>query len=114
MLLTGFLLVVTTKPQNPKGIVSTLSFELERRLKLKVHDVGVLIRHSYWGNSVCLLKPATLSRLQRRLNLVGINCCFKSTRHLTQTKGKSLDEKRFYSKNVREDLLRARNIPLRR
>ena len=106
MLLTGSLLVVTTKPQNPKGIVSTLSFELERRLKLKVRDVGVLIRHSYWGNSLCFLKPATLSRLQRRLNLVGINCCFKSTRHFTQTKGKSLDEKSFYSKNVSEDLLR--------
>ena len=102
MLLTDSLLVVTTKPQNPKGIVSTFSFELERRLKLKVHDVGVLIRHSYWGNSVCFLKPATLSRLRRRLNLVGI----RSTRHLTQTKGKSLDEKSFYSKNVSEDLLR--------
>ena len=64
---------------------------MERRLKLKVDDVGVLIRHSYWGNSVCFLKPATPSKLQARLNLVRINCCFKNTRHLTQTKGKSLD-----------------------
>ena len=46
MLLTGSLLVVTTEHPNPKGIVSTLSFEMERRLKLKVDDVGLLIRHS--------------------------------------------------------------------
>ena len=114
MLLTGSLLVVTTTRQSPKGIVSTLSIELKRQLKLKVDDIGVLIRHSYWGNSVCFLKPATLSRLKRRLNLVRIKCGFKNTRHLTQTKGKSLDEKRFYSRNVREDSLRTRGIPLRR
>ena len=97
------------KHHSPKQIVSTLSFELERRLKLKVDDVGVLIRHLYLGNSVCFSKLATPSKLQGRLNLVRIICCFKNTRHLTQTKGKSLDEKRFYSKNVSEDLLRTLN-----
>ena len=79
MLLTGSLLAVSTKPQNPKGIVSTLSFELERRLKLKVDDVGALIRHSHWGNSLCFSKATTPSKLQGRLNLVMINCCFKNT-----------------------------------
>ena len=97
-----------------KGIVSTLSFELERRLKLKVEGVGVLIRHSYWGNSVSLLKAATPSKLQGRLNLVRINCCFKNTRQLIQTKEKSLDDKHFYSKIVREDLLRTLNTSLTR
>ena len=101
------------KHQNPKVIVSILSFELERRLKLNVEDVGVLIRHSYWGNSVCFSKLTTPSKLQGRLNLVRINCCFKNTRHLTQTVGKSLDEKRSYSKNVREDLLSTLNTSLK-
>ena len=59
-----------------------------KTIKLKVDDVELLIRHSYWGNSVCFPKPATPSKLQGRLNLVRINCCFKNTRHLTQTKGK--------------------------
>ena len=40
---------------------------------------------------------------------LGLTVALKKTRHLTQTKGKSLDEKRFYSKNVREDLLRTLN-----
>ena len=35
---------------------STLIFELERRLKLKVDEVGLLLRLLYGYNSVCLLK----------------------------------------------------------
>ena len=43
-------------------------------------------------NSVCFLKPATPLKLPGRLNIVRISCCFENTRHLTQTKGRSLDE----------------------
>ena len=78
--------------QNPKQIVSTLAFELERRLKVKVDEVELLLRHLYGYNSVCFLKPATPLRLPGRLNLVRISCCFENTRHLTQTKGRCLDE----------------------
>ena len=39
MLLTGALLVVTTNTT-----VSNKSFELEKRLKLKVDEVGLLLR----------------------------------------------------------------------
>ena len=53
---------------NPKQIVSTLTFELERRLKVKVDEVGLLLRHLYGYNSVCFLKPATPLRLPARLN----------------------------------------------
>ena len=51
-----------------------------------------MLQHWYGYNSVCFLKPATPSRLQGRLNLARINCCFRNTRHWTQTKGKSLDQ----------------------
>ena len=68
MLLTGSPLVVTRKHQNPKRIVSTLSFELERRLKLKVDEAGILHRHFHGYNPVCFLKPATPLRLPGRLN----------------------------------------------
>ena len=67
-------------------------FELERRLKVKVDEVGLLLRHLYGYNSVCFLQPATSLRLPGRLNLVRIRCCFKNTSHFTQTKGRSLDE----------------------
>ena len=43
-------------------------------------------------NSVCFLKPVTPLRLSGRLNSVRISCCFKNTRHLTQTKGTSRDQ----------------------
>ena len=81
MLLTGALLVV-----------KNLTFDLDRRLKLKVDEVGLLLRVLYGYNSVCFLKPATPLRLPGRLNLVRISCCFENTRHLTQTKGRTLDE----------------------
>ena len=91
MLLTGSLLVVKkekkkTKHQNPKQIVSTL------RLKVKIYEVGHLLRHLYGNNSVCFLKPATPLRLPGRLNIVRISCCFENTRHLKPTKRGSLDE----------------------
>ena len=72
--------------------MSTLTVELERRLKVKVDEVELLLRHFYGYNSVCFLKPATPLGLPGRLNLVRITCCFENTRHLTQTKGRSLDE----------------------
>ena len=84
-------LLLTQTPQS-KQIVSTLTFELERRLKVKVDEVGLLLRHLYGYNSVCFLKQATPLRLPGRLNLVTFSCCFENTRHLTQTKGRSLDE----------------------
>ena len=61
MLLTGILLVV-------EEIVSTLTFELDRRLKLKVDKVGPLLRFLYGCNSICFLKPATPLRLPERLD----------------------------------------------
>ena len=39
------------KHNNPKQIVSTLIFELKRRLKL-LDEVGLLLRHLYGYNSV--------------------------------------------------------------
>ena len=77
---------------NPKPIVSTLTIDLEGRLTVKVDEVRLLLRHLYGYNSACFLKPATRLRLPGRLNLVRISCCFKNTRHLTQTKRRSLDE----------------------
>ena len=73
-------------------MVCTLTFDLERRLKLKVDEVGLLLRHLYGYNSVSFLKQGTPLKLPGRLNLVRISCCFENTRHLTQTKGRSLDE----------------------
>ena len=60
-----------------------------------VDEVGPLLRHLFGYNSVSFLKPATPLRL-----------LFQKTGHLTQTVGRSLQNKRFHSKNVREDLLR--------
>ena len=51
--------MINRKQHNPKQIVSNLTFELERRLKLKVDEVGFLLRHLYGYNSVCFLKPPT-------------------------------------------------------
>ena len=84
--------IINHKHHNPKQIVPTLTFELERRLKVKVDEVGLLLRHLYGYNSVCFLKQATPLMLPGRLNLVRIDSCFKNTRHFTQTKGRSLDE----------------------
>ena len=92
MLSTGAHLVAKQKCHNPKQIVSILTFESERRLKVKVDEVRLLLRHLYGYNSVCFLKPVTPLRLPGRLNLVRISCCFENTRHLTQTKGKNPDD----------------------
>ena len=71
---------------------STLTIELERRFKVKVDEVGLLLRHLYGYNSVCFLKQATPLRQPGRLNVVRISCCFEKIRHFKQTKGRSLDE----------------------
>ena len=47
MLLTGALLVLTTNTIFLKKSVRTLAFELGRRLKLKVDEVGLFVRHLY-------------------------------------------------------------------
>ena len=83
---------INHKHHNPKQIVRTLTIELDRRLKLKVHEVGLLLRHLYGYNSVCFLKQATPLRLVGRSNIVRISCSFENTRQFTQTKGRSLDE----------------------
>ena len=57
-------------------MVSTLTFELERRLEVKVDEVGLLLRHLNGYNSVCFLKQATPLRSPGRLNIVMISCCF--------------------------------------
>ena len=57
MLLTGALLVV-----------KNLTLDLDRRLKLKVDEVGLLLRVLYGYNLICFLKPATPLRLPGRLN----------------------------------------------
>ena len=44
------------------------TFELERRLKMKVDEVGLLLLHLYEYNSVCFLKPATPLRFSGRWN----------------------------------------------
>ena len=44
----------------------TLTFELERRLKLKVDEVGLLLRHFYGDNLISILTPATPLRLPGR------------------------------------------------
>ena len=59
---------------------------------MKVDEVGLLLRHLYGNNSVCFLKQATPLTLPGRLKIIRISCCFENTRHLTQTKGRSLDE----------------------
>ena len=64
----------------------------DRRLNLNVNEVGLLLRHLYGYNSVCFLKPATPFRLPGRLNLVRIICCFENTRHLAETKERSIHE----------------------
>ena len=102
MLLTGALLVVNTNTttllltqtlgHNAKQSVGTLTFELERQLAVEVDEVGLLLRHLYGYNSVCFLKQATPLRLPGRMDIGRISCCFENTRHLTQTKGRSLDE----------------------
>ena len=73
-------------------MASILTFELERRLKVKVDEVGLLLRHLYGYTSVCFLKTVTPLERPGRLNLVRISCCFENTRHFKQTKGRSIDE----------------------
>ena len=85
MLLTGAHLVVN-KNVNPKQIVSILTFESQRRLKVKVDEVGLLLRHLKGYYSVCFIKPVTPLRLLGHCNIVTISCCFENTRHFTQSK----------------------------
>ena len=47
------------KHHNLKQMVRTSTLELERRLKVKFDQVGLLLRHLYRYNSVCFLKQAT-------------------------------------------------------
>ena len=47
------------KHQNAKQIVSTLTFELDSRLKQKVDEVGLLLRHLNRYNLVCFLELPT-------------------------------------------------------
>ena len=86
-------------------MVSTLTLELEKRLKPKDDEVGLLLQHLRGYNSACFLKPTTPLSLQGRLNLVRINCCFKNTRHLTQTKGNNLDEKALLFKECKRGFI---------
>ena len=65
---------------------------LERPLKVKAHEVELLLRHLYGYNSVSFLKLFTPSMLPGRLTIVRISRCFQNTRHLTQTKERSLDK----------------------
>ena len=65
---------------------------LERPLKVKVDEVGLLLRYLYGYNSVSFLKPVTPLRLPGRLTIVKISRCFQNTRHLTQTEERSLDQ----------------------
>ena len=59
---------------------------------MKVGEVGLLLRRLYGYSSVCFLKPVTPLRLSGYLNIVRISCYYERTRHLTKTKGRSLDE----------------------
>ena len=67
-LLTGAPLVVSTTTKKTKKFVSTLIFRLERRVKLKVDEVELLLRHLYGYNSASFLKPATALGLPGRMN----------------------------------------------
>ena len=60
--------MVSTQTSQYKQIVSTSTFELQRRLKLKVNEVGLLLLHLYGYNSVFFLKQATPLMLPGRLN----------------------------------------------
>ena len=82
------------KHHNPKQIVRNLTFELERRLKLRVYKVGPFLRHLYGYNSVCLLQPVNPLRLPERFNLVTISSCFGNTHHLTEAFMRSASSQR--------------------
>ena len=84
--------MLLTQHHNPKQVLTTLTFELKRRLKVKVDEVGLSLRLLYGYNSVCFVKAVTPLKLPRRLDIVRISCCFENTCHLTQTKGRSVDE----------------------
>ena len=68
MLLTGVSPCCYHKHHNPKQVVSTLTFKMDRRLKLKVFEGGLLLRHLNGYILVCFLKPGTPLRLPARLN----------------------------------------------
>ena len=70
------------KHHNPKQIVSTLTYELKRRVNVMVDDVDFLLRHLYGYNSVCFLKPATALRFTMPME-PRINFFFENTRHST-------------------------------
>ena len=52
----------------PEKIIRTLTFELERRLKLKADEVGLLLQQLYGYNLVSMLKTATPLTLTGRWN----------------------------------------------
>ena len=58
--------MINYKHHNPKQMVSTVAFVLERRLKLKVYEVQLSLRHFFGYNSAWFLKPATPLRLPGR------------------------------------------------
>ena len=59
------------------GYIGQPSFELERRLKLKVDEVGRLLRYFYGYNSISFLILATALRLPGRWNR-GLILAFKT------------------------------------
>ena len=85
MLLTGALLVVTTYTK-----ILILTFELNRRLKRKVDEIGILLQFLYGYNSVNFLKPATPLRLPARLSC-GFTIVLKIHAVQDKPKKKSLD-----------------------
>ena len=48
--------------------MSTLTFELDRRLKKRIDEVGLLLRHLNGYNLVCFLEPGTPLRLPAQFN----------------------------------------------
>ena len=60
--------MINHKHHNPKQILGTLTFELKRRLRLKVYELKLWIGHLSGYNLVRLLKPANRLRLPGRSN----------------------------------------------
>ena len=60
--------MINHEQKNPEQIVGTLTFELKRRLRLKVYEIKLSLRHLSGYNLVRFLKPATPLRLPGRMN----------------------------------------------
>ena len=60
--------MIKYKHHNPKQIVTTVAFVLEGRLKLKVYEVRLSLRHLFPYNSAWFLKPASPLRLPGRFD----------------------------------------------